>query len=164
MSEELKDIACCEPEEPMDHNEEHEHCCHEEHHHDHEHHHHDDEHEHHHHHHHHDADEKVEISTHEDAVIATVRMSLGLGRKPAEVMLKSFMTAVAEEVEGLGGTIGHIKFFFKESQGEMLSMTDVDEIQVKPAQNPEFTAEGVAIVVGLEPEQLERIVLNHYPA
>ena len=57
MSEELKDIACCEPEEPMDHNEEHEHCCHEEHHHDHEHHHHDDEHEHHHHHHHHDDDE-----------------------------------------------------------------------------------------------------------
>ena len=72
--------------------------------------HHHDHHEHHHHHH-----ENIEITTHENAVIASVRMSLPGTREEAEAALKTFMRAVAEETEALGGTIGHIKFFLKES-------------------------------------------------
>ena len=92
--------------------------------------HHDHGHDHEHHHHHH---ENIEITTHEDAVIASVRMSLPGSREEAETVLKSFMRAVAEETEGLGGTIGHIKFFLKESSGAMYSMTDTEDIQKKTA-------------------------------
>ena len=135
-------------------------CGHHHHHHDHDHeghHHHDHDHEHHHH------DEKIEISTHEDATIATVRMSLGTDRQAAEAQLKSFMRAVAEESEAAGGMVGHIKFFLKESQGQMLSMTDLEEIQVKPAAAAEFTAEGVCIILEIDPDDLAEIVKLHYP-
>ena len=139
-------------------NEEHEHHDHE---HEHHHHHHDHDHDHEHHHHH---DEKIEISTHEDAAIATVRMDLGTDRQAAEDQLKNFMRAVAEGSEAAGGMVGHIKFFLKESVGEMFSMTDPeDEIQIKPAALPEYTAEGVCIVVGISPDALEDIVKLHYP-
>ena len=134
-------------------------CCgHDHHDHEHHHHHHDHDHEHHHHH-----DEKIEISTHEDAAIATVRMDLGTDRQAAEDQLKNFMRAVAEGSEAAGGMVGHIKFFLKESQGCMLSMTDLEEIQEKPAAAAEFTAEGVAIILSIDPEDLEEIVKLHYP-
>ena len=133
-----------------------------EHHHDHDHHHEHDEHcdhDHEHHHHH----ENIEITTHEDSVTASVRIAFREERAEAEVLLRSFMRAVAEETEALGGTIGHIKFFLKESTGSMFSMTDTEEIQKKDALRTEIRAEGVAIVLGLEPEQLEEIVAAHYP-
>ncbi len=169
------------------HHHDHDHEGHEHHHHDHEghHHHHDDDcdcgHEHHHHHHHdddcdcghdHDHDHhhhhhehsNIEISTHEDATIATVKMALGTDKDAAKVQLKSFMTAVGAEAEAEGGMVGHIKFFLKESVGEMFSMTDPeDEIQIKPAALPEYTAEGVCIIVGISPDALEDIVKLHYP-
>ncbi|MBR5740306.1 MAG: hypothetical protein IKX81_03315 [Firmicutes bacterium] len=129
--------------------------------HEHEHHHHDhDHHDHDHHHHHH---ENIEITTHEDAVIASVKMALPGDEKEAEVTLKSFMRAVAEETEALGGTIGHIKFFLKNSRGTMYSMTDTEDINKKTAPNLSFSAEGVAIVLGLTEEQLGDIVTLHYP-
>ncbi len=137
-------------------------------HHHHHHHHHDDDcdcgcHDHDHEHHHHDHS-NIEVSTHEDAVIATVKMSLGTDKDAAKVQLKSFMTAVGAEAEAAGGMVGHIKFFFKESAGEMYSMTDPeDEIQIKQAALPEYSAEGVCIIVGIEPEELEDIVKLHYP-
>ena len=162
----------------------HEECCHGHHHHHHDddcdcgneghehhhHHHHDDDcdcgchdHDHEHHHHHHDHS-NIEVSTHEDAVIATVKMSLGTDKDAAKVQLKSFMTAVGAEAEAAGGMVGHIKFFFKESAGEMYSMTDPeDEIQIKQSALPEYSAEGVCIIVGIEPEELEDIVKLHYP-
>lgn len=122
--------------------------------------HHDHGHDHEHHHHHH---ENIEITTHEDAVIASVRMALPGSREEAETVLKSFMRAVAEETEGLGGTIGHIKFFLKECSGAMYSMTDTEDIQKKTAPGRSFSAEGVAIVLGLTKEQLEETVAVHYP-
>ena len=169
------------------HHHDHDHEGHEHHHHDHEghhhHHHHDDDcdcghdHDHDHHHDHDDDDEEhdhehhhhhehsnIEISTHEDATIATVKMALGTDKDAAKVQLKSFMTAVGAEAEAEGGMVGHIKFFLKESVGEMFSMTDPDdEIQIKPAALPEYTAEGVCIVVGISPDALEDIVKLHYP-
>ncbi len=157
------------------HHEDGEECCGHDHEgHEHHHHHHDDDeecccghdhedHEHHHHHHHHD-DEPVEVSTHEDSIIATVRLgSLGRDKQAAMVKLRSFMRAVAEETEGLDGMIGHIKFFLKESKGTMFSMTDLEEIQEKPAEGFEYTAEGVCIVLGIEPDTLEDIVKRHLP-
>ena len=92
-----------------------------------------------------------------------MKMSLGSDRDAALAQLKSFMRAVGEEAEAEGGMVGHIKFFFKESLGQMLSMTDLDEIQTKPAAATEYTAEGVAIIVNLDPEKLEDIVKLHYP-
>ena len=171
--------CCCGHHHHHDHDHDHEHedhdhedeCCHDHghHHHDHDdedhecgcghHHHHDHDHDHEHHHH----DEKIEISTHEDATIATVRMALGADRQAAEAQLKSFMRAVAEESEAAGGMVGHIKFFLKESQGQMLSMTDLEEIQVKPSAAAEFTAEGVCIILEIDPDDLAEIVKLHYP-
>jgi hypothetical protein len=145
-----KEHGCCGHEHHHDHDEHG--CCGHEHHHDH------DGHGHHHHHH-----ENVEITTHEDSVTASVRITFREERAQAEVLLRSFMRAVAEETEALGGTIGHIKFFLKESRGSMFSMTDTEEIQKKEAQTTEVRAEGVAIVLGLAPEQLEEIVAVHYP-
>ena len=106
----------------------------------------------------------MEISTHEDSIIATVRLgSLGRDQQAAKVTLRSFMRAVAEETEGMGGMVGHIKFFVKESKGTMFSMTDLEEIQEKPAEGYDYSAEGVCIVLGIEPEQLEEIVMRHLP-
>ena len=146
-------------------------CGHEHHHHDHEDHgccghdHHDHEHHHghDHEHHHHHRHENIEITTHAASVTASVRTPFHEDRAQAEEMLRSFMRAVAEETEALGGTIGHIKFFLKESRGSMFSMTDTEDIQKKDAQTTEVRAEGVAIVLGLTPEQLEEIVAVHYP-
>ena len=132
------------------------------HHHDHEHHDHhghDHGHEHHHHHHH----ENIEITTHEDAVIASVKMSLPGDENEAEVTLKNFMRAVAEETEAAGGTIGHIKFFLKNSRGTMYSMTDTEDINKRSAPGVSLSAEGVAIVLGLTEDQLAEIVTLHYP-
>ena len=139
--------GCC----GHDHHDHDEHgCCGHEHHHDHE-------------HHHHHRHENIEITTHEDSVTASVKITFREDRDRAEVLLRSFMRAVAEETEALGGTIGHIKFFLKESRGSMFSMTDTEEIQKKNATYTELRAEGVAIVLGLTPEQLEEIVAVHYP-
>ena len=140
--------CCCGHEHHHDHDEHG--CCGHEHHHDHE-------------HHHHHRHENIEITTHEDSVTASVKITFREDRDRAEVLLRSFMRAVAEETEALGGTIGHIKFFLKESRGSMFSMTDTEEIQKKDAQTTEVRAEGVAIVLGLTPEQLEEIVAVHYP-
>ena len=97
-------------------------------------------------------------------MIATVKMALGTDKDAAKVQLKSFMTAVGAEAEAAGGMVGHIKFFFRESAGEMYSMTDPeDEIQIKQAALPEYSAEGVCIIVGIKPEDLEEIVKLHYP-
>ena len=121
-------------------------------------------HDHHDHEHHHHDHGNVEISTHEDATIATVKMALGTDKDAARVQLKSFMTAVGAETEAAGGMVGHIKFFFKESAGQMYSMTDPeDEIQIKDAALPEYSAEGVCIVVGISADTLEDIVKLHYP-
>ena len=142
-----EDHGCC----GHEHHDHDEHgCCGHEHHHDHE-------------HHHHHRHENIEITTHEDSVTASVKITFREDRDRAEVLLRSFMRAVAEETEALGGTIGHNKFFLKESRGSMFSMTDTEEIQKKDAQTTEVRAEGVAIVLGLTPEQLEEIVAVHYP-
>ena len=96
-------------------------------------------------------------------MIASVKITFREERSVAETLLKSFMRAVAEETEALGGTIGHIKFFLKETNGSMFSMTDTEEIQKKDAPHTEIRAEGAAIVLGVTPEQLEDIVAAHYP-
>ena len=114
--------------------------------------------------HHHHEHSNIEVTSHEDATIATVKMTLGTDKEAAKVQLKSFMTAVGAEAEAAGGMVGHIKFFFKESAGQMYSMTDPeDEIQIKDAALPEYSAEGVCIVVGISPDALEDIVKLHYP-
>ena len=113
---------------------------------------------------HHHEHSNIEVTSHEDATIATVKMTLGMDKEAAKVQLKSFMTAVGAEAEAAGGMVGHIKFFFKESAGQMYSMTDPeDEIQIKDAALPEYSAEGVCIVVGISPDALEDIVKLHYP-
>ncbi len=112
---------------------------------------------------HHDHD-SIEISTHENSVIASVKMDLGREKHYASVLLKSFMTAVAEEAEAAGGMIGHIKFYLKESTGEFFSMTEPNGcIQTRNISLPEYSAEGVCIVIGIEPYALESIVKLHYP-
>ena len=106
----------------------------------------------------------IEISTHESSVIASVKMDLGREKHYAAVLLKSFMTAVAEEAEAAGGMVGHIKFFLKESIGEVYSMTEPkDCIRTRSVPLPEYSAEGVCIIIGIEPYVLESIVKLHYP-
>ena len=46
---------------------------------------------------------------------------------------------------------------------DAFAMTDLEEIQEKPAAAAEFTAEGVAIILSIDPEDLEEIVKLHYP-
>ena len=136
--------------------------------HDHDHHHdHDDccghDHDHEHHHHHHGRREGIDISTHDDSVIASVKIVFREELPQAEILLKSFMRAVAEEVEAVGGMVGHIKFFLKETHGNMYSMTDTEDIRKIDGGRSEIRAEGAVIVLGLTEEQLEEIVAVHYP-
>ena len=150
--------------------------CGHEHHHGHHHHDHDEEcgcgHEHHHEHHDHDHDHEhehehgvpsLEMSFHDEAVIATVRCVIPGTYDEASEVLKSAMKKTAAEIEDNGGLIGHIKAFAKEENRScMISIPEADDIQVKEAAAPSLHVECANIVFGLTAEKLETIVREYF--
>ena len=139
---------------------EHEHHDHE-HHHEHAHHH---EHEHvHHHEHDHDHGSPIEITTHENAVIGTVRIRIPGSYDTALEDLRTRMDQTAREVEESGGMVGHIKAFAREeTRTAMVSIPEPGDIQTKEGSDPGLHCEIANIVFGIDEETLEHILEKHY--
>jgi len=152
-------------------------CCHEhEHEHEHEHHHHHHhggdeeccchEHEHEHEHHHHHDEPKfpsVHIDTHDSAIIGTVNCKIEGTYEEALAEMQHRMQITAERIEEMGGLVGHIKAFAHEDgRGCMLSLTDCDDIQLKPCTGSGIIVEGANIVFGVSEEQLEELLEEIY--
>lgn len=148
----------------------HEHEHHHEHGHEHHHHEHEHDHEHRHgyehehdHEHHHDHDAPIEITTHENAVIGTVRIRIPGSYEEALEDLKARMAETADEVEAAGGMVGHIKAFAREeSRTAMVSIPEPGDVQIKNGSDPGLRCEIANIVFGIDTEVLERILKNHY--
>ena len=131
----------------------HEHEYHHEHHHDHEH-----DHEHH-----HDHEGPIEITTHEEALIGTVRIRIPGSYEAALEDLKTRMAQTADEVEAAGGMVGHIKAFTREeTRTAMISIPEPGDVQVKEGSDPGLHCEIANIVFGIDEETLESILKNHY--
>ena len=138
------------------HEHEHEH----EHHHDHDHeHHHDHDHEHDHGH----EAPSLEISHHENALIATLRIVIPGEYEQALAILQDAMQKTAEEIEQQDGLIGHIKAFVtEENRSCMISIPEADDVQIKNAEAPSVHVECANIVFGLTDGQLESLVRSHF--
>ena len=128
----------------------------------------DEDHEHHHEHeHHHDHEhgtpEGIEISTHEGAVIGTVRVSIPGEYEAATALLRDRMAAEASDIEAEGGFIGHVKAFAREErQSCMISITEGGDIQRKESCMPQIHVEHAAIVFGVREERLRVILAKHF--
>ena len=130
-------------------------CCHD---HDHEHHHdHDHEHDH--------GVPSLEISFHDEAVIATVRCIVPGAYEEAVQALQEAMKKTAAAIEDHGGLIGHVKAFAREENRScMISIPEADDVQIKEAAAPCVHVECANIVFGLTDEALEGIVREHFAA
>ncbi len=126
------------------------------------------EHEHGHHHeheheHHHDHDAPIEITTHENAVIGTVRIRIPGSYDTALEDLRTRMDQTAREVEESGGMVGHIKAFAREeTRTAMVSIPEPGDIQTKEGSDPGLHCEIANIVFGIDEETLEHILEKHY--
>ena len=146
----------------------HEHGHHDHGHHDHDHHdhgHHDhDHHDHDHHDHEHDHGvPSLEMSSHEQAVIATVRCVIPGEYGEAVDALKDAMRKTAAEIEDNGGLIGHVKAFAREENRScMISIPEADDVQVREAVSPSVHVECANIVFSLTADRLEAIVRTHF--
>ena len=137
-----------------------------------EHEHHDQEHHHEHTHHHehehghpheHDHGSPIEITTHENAVIGTVRIRIPGSYDTALEDLRTRMDQTAREVEESGGMVGHIKAFAREeTRTAMVSIPEPGDIQTKEGSDPGLHCEIANIVFGIDEETLEHILEKHY--
>lgn len=117
----------------------------------------------HHHHHEHDHDLPIEITTHEEAVIGTVRIRIPGSYEEALEDLKTRMAETAEEVEAAGGMVGHIKAFAREeARTAMISIPEPGDVQIKNGSDPGVRCEIANIVFGIDEEELEHILEKHY--
>ncbi|MDR0839111.1 MAG: hypothetical protein LBN99_05655 [Oscillospiraceae bacterium] len=142
------------------HEHEHEH----EHHHDHDH---DHEHEHHHHDHEHDAVTssapgviEVEVTEHEEAIIASGALTLVC--PDAEIVKTALgreIDKIALAVDNAGGIVGHVKASLISSTVDMLSATEPGvAAQIKRSPDAECAINLVAIVFAVEPDFAEKLV------
>lgn len=134
----------------------HEECkCHE--------HHHDHEHEQgHHHEHEHKA---VNVYKHDISTVGSVRFQMETAYEKSIDLVEQYMSKTAEEIMERNGIIGHIKAFVTNTgQCCMLSVTDDDNTCRKYTDTNQVSVECVAIVIGIETEQLKEILTQSFPA
>ena len=105
------------------------------------------------------------MSSHDEAIIATVRCIIPGSYEEASEALREAMKKTAAEIEDNGGLIGHIKAFAKEENRScMISIPEADDLQIKEAAAPALHVECANIVFGLAAEKLETIVRGHFRA
>ena len=103
------------------------------------------------------------MSSHEQAVIATVRCIIPGSYEEAVNALKEAMRKTAAEIEENGGLIGHVKAFAREENRScMISIPEADDVQVKETASPCVHVECANIVFALTPDELETIVRTHF--
>ena len=126
----------------------------------------------HHHEHHHEHGEAphhheqgpITITTHDMSIVGSYAFSIEKKYDEAQLLLDQMLKQVAKEVENSGGIIGHIKAFLK-ADGESCMISITEEESNKRSLKAECCkVEGVAIVFGIEPEQLKSILTNAFKA
>lgn len=124
-----------------------------------------DTHPHHHHesHHHENVFPLLEISTHQKAVIGTIRCRIPKDYETGIENLKKTLTDIAREIEDLGGIIGHLKAFVREEDRScMLSVTEADDIQSKEGRADALYVEIADIAFGISETQMEDILKKYF--
>lgn len=122
----------------------------------------------HHHEHHHEEHEQnncpfVHVTTHDVAIVGTVKCIIDATYDDALDELQNCMKNVASAVETAGGLIGHIKAYAKEdAKSCMISVTDGEDIQRKNSIDRGVFVENACIVFGICPEELDKILRESF--
>jgi hypothetical protein len=105
----------------------------------------------------------IAVSTHDQSIVGTYRFELPGSYEEGTRALSERLEAIAASVTELGGLVGHIKAHLSSTEkGCVVSVTDVTS-DVRPVIHALCTIEGVAIVFGITPGQLEDILHNLLP-
>jgi len=104
----------------------------------------------------------VTIKTHDTSLVGSFQFGLDVSFDEAETILDALLKQVAREVVALEGIIGHIKAFLRsEASSCMISITE-DESDKHYSRATKCHVEGVVIVFGILPLQLETILKNAF--
>ncbi|GHU07800.1 hypothetical protein FACS1894151_02690 [Spirochaetia bacterium] len=121
--------------------------------------------EHGHHHHDHEEHDPVNISRHEESIIAVFRRSIAESYLDAIDLVEKRMRTIAENITAKGGIIGHIKSFVT-AEGDrcMISITDAAAGAQKRLLSGESAGlELVVIVFCIEEDDLRNIIRSAFP-
>lgn len=125
-----------------------------------------DPHPHHHHHGSHHSEDSfplLEISTHQKAVIGTIKCRIPGSYEKGIEALKKILTDIAREIENLGGIIGHLKAFVREENRScMFSITEADDIQLKEGRSDALYVEVANIAFGISETHMEDILKKYF--
>lgn len=100
----------------------------------------------------------ISVATHETSTVGSLRCAIGKPYNESLEVLEGCMKKTAAAVTKLGGIIGHIKFYLA-SEGDSCLISIVEEEPVrKEMRGHNSWVEGVAIVFGIEPEELREIL------
>jgi hypothetical protein len=108
--------------------------------------------------HHHHSHHPITVKTHDTSLVGSYKFDIERPFEEAETTLDNLLKQVSQEVTALGGIIGHIKALLN-AQGNscMFSITE-DESDKHRTIGSSCHVEGVAIVFGILPDQLESIL------
>lgn len=100
----------------------------------------------------------ITVKTHDTSLVGSYRLTIEACFDEADAILDGALKKIAAEIIALGGIIGHIKAnLTAENQSCMISITEV-ESDKHYIDSRRCQAEGVAIVFGILPAQLEAIL------
>lgn len=117
----------------------------------------------HHDHHHENRFPLLEVTTHETAIVGTVKCKIPVKYDEGIKILKKASTDIAKEIEDLGGIIGHIKAFVKEEgRSCMISVTEADDIQLKEGSANVLHVEMANIVFGISKDIMTDILKRYF--
>jgi hypothetical protein len=106
----------------------------------------------------HQAPPAITVKTHDTSLVGSYRLTIAAGFEEADTILDQALTKIAAEITALGGIIGHIKANLTAAgRSCMISITE-DESDHHYSDSHTCQAEGVAIVFGIIPEQLDAIL------
>ena len=149
---------CCSHEHHHDHDHEHHDCC------DHDHDHHDCcDHDHHHEQHLEEGFSPIHVYMHDTAVVASVKCHINGEYDACIQQLKTCMQNIAEQIEKKDGVVGHIKAYVREdARNCMISVTDGENICVKPDHGNGIDVENANIVFGISMDDIEEILKKEF--
>ncbi|MBU4440450.1 MAG: hypothetical protein KJ779_12855 [Firmicutes bacterium] len=107
---------------------------------------------------HHHLHHPITVKIHDTSLVGSYKFDIDTSFEESETILDGLLKQVSQQVTALGGIIGHIKALLN-AQGNscMFSITE-DESDKHRTAGSSCHVEGVAIVFGILPEQLERIL------
>ena len=106
----------------------------------------------------HQAPQPITVKTHDTSLVGSYRLTIAASFEEADTILDQALTKIAAEITALGGIIGHIKANLTAADRScMISITE-DESDHHYSDSHCCQAEGVAIVFGIIPEQLDAIL------